>query len=219
MKFLEEYDDILDQPIPHKKSQSLSLSLSTQDLPGGLSSHRKASSAISFTTTLAPSESAVYTPTASIRSAPPKRRPTITRRHTLQSGSVVPSTTRVELERQMGKDLLIPTTEISTIPCAGLRITHGALTDLMAFRFVVSLDQRMTFLAPRRSVVANFILDTGLGRSVIPPETLLALGYTGRLTREFCLLFTMRLMLMGCSGSWNGSVDDCTGRQDEMHRW
>ncbi|KAF9026722.1 hypothetical protein BDZ89DRAFT_1067387 [Hymenopellis radicata] len=182
MKFLEEYDDILDQPILHKKSLSLntqSLIELDKTLPG--LPHRKASSALSFTTTIAPSESAsvIYTP--SIQSASPTRKRTITRRHTLHAG-VIPSTTRVELERQMGKDFLIPSTEISTIPCAGLRITHGALAGLMAFRFVVSLDQKITFPAPRRSIVANFLLDTGLGRSLMPPETLLALGYTGRLT-------------------------------------
>ncbi|KAF5372613.1 hypothetical protein D9758_005185 [Tetrapyrgos nigripes] len=99
---------------------------------------------------------------------------------------------RSDLNKVMGPDLLLPTTEISTIPCAGVRIPYGKLTGLMAWRLVVSLEDESPELSrrqkqkqkdwtnvPRPAVVANFILDTGSAHSHVPQQTLRALGYKG----------------------------------------
>ncbi|THU98506.1 hypothetical protein K435DRAFT_29228 [Dendrothele bispora CBS 962.96] len=97
----------------------------------------------------------------------------------------------------MGSDPILPTTEIISIPCAGVRIPYGKLSGLMAWRFVVELDtdpsnskqkrssrqsQSQSQLPkglPRPGVVSNFILDTGSSSSHVSQETLKALGYKG----------------------------------------
>ncbi|KAK0500052.1 hypothetical protein EDD18DRAFT_1068459 [Armillaria luteobubalina] len=84
----------------------------------------------------------------------------------------------------MGADMVTPTTDITTIPCAGLRISHGKLAGLMGWRFAVELDTSASSKysgTPRNSIVTNFILDTGIGKSHVPPDTLIALGYAGSL--------------------------------------
>jgi len=90
----------------------------------------------------------------------------------------------------MGPDPILPTTEISTVPCAGVRIPYGKLTGLMAWRFVVELDdppdsshrqkqkQKLKDI-PRPGIVSNFILDTGSSESHVSQEALRALGYKG----------------------------------------
>lgn len=89
---------------------------------------------------------------------------------------------RLELNQVIGSDMLQPTTEIATIPCAGARISHGPMAGLMAYRFVVRLDGSPS--STRQAVVTNFILDTGNGTSPIPQETLTALGYRGSMKRS-----------------------------------
>ncbi|KAF9269524.1 hypothetical protein L218DRAFT_850983 [Marasmius fiardii PR-910] len=100
---------------------------------------------------------------------------------------------RSELARVIGIDTIPPTTEISTIPCAGIRISHGKLAGLMAWRLVVSLDHKEECMTKRqlmkqrhwkdvqlgKSMITNFILDTGCATSPVPQETLRALGYRG----------------------------------------
>lgn len=74
------------------------------------------------------------------------------------------------------------TTEIAKFPCAGLRISQDRLAGLVAWRFVVQLDEPTpAFRVPERGVITNFILDTGTNRSIVPLETLRALGYKGDL--------------------------------------
>ncbi|KAF8201946.1 hypothetical protein K438DRAFT_1716580 [Mycena galopus ATCC 62051] len=85
------------------------------------------------------------------------------------SGGHVPK--RTELNRVIGDDNLPPMNEIHTIPCAGVRISHGPLTGLMAWRFVVRLDGPGPL-----SVVTNFILDTSSKDTFIPSVALRALG-------------------------------------------
>ncbi|KAK7449250.1 hypothetical protein VKT23_013395 [Stygiomarasmius scandens] len=97
---------------------------------------------------------------------------------------------RSDLTKVMGPDPILPTTEISTVPCAGVRIPYGKLTGLMAWRFVVELDdppdsshrqkqkQKLKNI-PRPGIVSNFILDTGSSESHVSQETLRALGYKG----------------------------------------
>jgi hypothetical protein len=84
---------------------------------------------------------------------------------------------RTELSRVVGADMMTPMNEISSIPCAGVRISHGHLSGLMAWRFVLRLDGS----GSKRSVVTNFILDTGNKDTYIPPEALTALGYRGKM--------------------------------------
>ncbi|KAJ7690024.1 hypothetical protein B0H14DRAFT_2420558 [Mycena olivaceomarginata] len=84
---------------------------------------------------------------------------------------------RTELSRVIGADMMTPMNEISSIPCAGVRISHGHLSGLMAWRFVLRLDGS----GSKRSVVTNFILDTGNKDTYIPPEALTALGYRGKM--------------------------------------
>ncbi|KAJ7215185.1 hypothetical protein C8J57DRAFT_1396958 [Mycena rebaudengoi] len=93
----------------------------------------------------------------------------------VRANSYVPR--RLELNQVIGSDMLQPTTEIATIPCAGARISHGPMAGLMAYRFVVRLDGSPS--STLQAVVTNFILDTGNGTSPIPQETLTALGYRG----------------------------------------
>ncbi|KAF8882089.1 hypothetical protein BD779DRAFT_1675077 [Infundibulicybe gibba] len=81
-----------------------------------------------------------------------------------------------ELTKAMGEDGIPQTTEIDTIPCAGVRIPHGKLSGLIAWRLVVRL---VGTHRTGRSVVTNFILDTGRQHSSISRETLLSLRYEG----------------------------------------
>ncbi|KAF7440085.1 hypothetical protein PC9H_000428 [Pleurotus ostreatus] len=97
--------------------------------------------------------------------------------------------TRLELNAALGADIIPLTTEITSLPCAGIRIAHGRLTGLMAWRFAVQLTDKPkptatpthpAFLPHKPAIVTNFILDTGSLRSLVPPETLYALGYSGK---------------------------------------
>ncbi|KAJ7432100.1 hypothetical protein B0H11DRAFT_2261021 [Mycena galericulata] len=93
--------------------------------------------------------------------------------------------TRAELTRVIGADMGAPLgTEIHGIPCAGVRITHGVMKGLMAWRFVVRRDPSSprSFKSSRTTnpaVIVNFILDTGREESYVPPAALVALGYFG----------------------------------------
>ncbi|KAL0946323.1 hypothetical protein HGRIS_012562 [Hohenbuehelia grisea] len=95
---------------------------------------------------------------------------------------LAPKPTRDELNEAVGNDLMAPTTDLNSIPCAGVRISYGPLAGLMAWRFVVQLNEPdNAFKRAHPAVVVNFILDTGSNRSRVPPETLQALGYKGSL--------------------------------------
>ncbi|KIK52737.1 hypothetical protein GYMLUDRAFT_963025 [Collybiopsis luxurians FD-317 M1] len=119
------------------------------------------------------------------------------------SSSTAPVHLRTDLIKVMGYDLIAPTTEISTIPCAGVRIASGKLTGLMCWRLIVELlddDEqgldghhrrtswnwkqkgkgKIREYLKRPSVVANFILDTGCSKSVVSQEMLKALGFHGK---------------------------------------
>ncbi|KAJ7431880.1 hypothetical protein B0H11DRAFT_2261297 [Mycena galericulata] len=93
--------------------------------------------------------------------------------------------TRAELTRVIGADMGAPLgTEIHGIPCAGVRITHGVMKGLMAWRFIVRRDPSSprSFKSSRTTnpaVIVNFILDTGREESYVPPAALVALGYFG----------------------------------------
>ena len=50
-----------------------------------------------------------------------------------------PLTTISQLAYALGPDNIPHTTEIDTVPCAGIRISHGDLTGLLAWRLVVRL--------------------------------------------------------------------------------
>ena len=52
---------------------------------------------------------------------------------------IPPLTTISQLAYALGPDSIPHTTEIDTVPCAGIRIPHGALTGLLAWRLVVRL--------------------------------------------------------------------------------
>ncbi|KAJ7236894.1 hypothetical protein B0H12DRAFT_1139835 [Mycena haematopus] len=91
--------------------------------------------------------------------------------------SIVRIPKRSELNRVVGADMLKPMNEIHSTPCAGVRISHGPLSGLMAWRFVVRLDGSSPL-----SVVTNFILDTGDKDSYIPSIALTALGYRGSMS-------------------------------------
>lgn len=55
----------------------------------------------------------------------------------IQSVSHHPLTTNSQLAAALGPDNISYTTEIATIPCAGVRISHGPLTGLLAWRLIV----------------------------------------------------------------------------------
>lgn len=73
------------------------------------------------------------------------------------------------------------------MPCAGLRISHGKLRGLLAWRFVVHLPGTPASVAAGLaganpgigSVVANFVLDTGAQSCFISREVLTMLEYKG----------------------------------------
>jgi len=96
---------------------------------------------------------------------------------------------RGELNRVIGSDMTEPMTAIHSIPCAGVRITHGPLTGLMAFRFFVQLDGSIPKsklpASTRPAIITNFIFDTGSQNSSVPAEVLTTLNYRGKMTREF----------------------------------
>ena len=52
---------------------------------------------------------------------------------------IPPLTTISQLAYALGPDNIPHTMEIDTVPCAGIRIPHGALTGLLAWRLVVRL--------------------------------------------------------------------------------
>lgn len=124
---------------------------------------------------------------------------------TAESSSSTSRHLRTDLIKVVGPDLMAPCgTEISTIPCAGVRIASGKLEGLMGWRLVVELDddpdaegkramsvwnlkrkQKGKFKEKNFSVVSNFILDTGRAKSLVSQEMLRALGYQGRYNRAF----------------------------------
>ncbi|KAJ6562357.1 hypothetical protein B0H19DRAFT_1233997 [Mycena capillaripes] len=101
--------------------------------------------------------------------------------------SVVRVPKRLELNRVVGPDLMKPMNEIRGIPCAGVRISHGPLAGLMAWRFFVQLDgssaQSKSKLPNSTvpSIIINFILDTGSKNTYVPAVALDALGYRGNI--------------------------------------
>ncbi|KAJ7177616.1 hypothetical protein C8R46DRAFT_663149 [Mycena filopes] len=93
---------------------------------------------------------------------------------------------RAELNRVVGTDMTKPVTEFHSIPCAGVRLTHGALSGLMAWRFFVTLDyekRSSNNVHMHPAVITNFILDTGDPNTYVPADALTALGYRGDITR------------------------------------
>ncbi len=60
-----------------------------------------------------------------------------------------PLTSTIQLAAALGPDNVPYTTEIDTIPCAGVRISHGSLTGLLAWRLVVS--NPLQIKSPRRT--------------------------------------------------------------------
>ncbi|KAJ3716682.1 hypothetical protein F5878DRAFT_537529 [Lentinula raphanica] len=120
-----------------------------------------------------------------------------TRYLSLANSSATSSSTlrhlRTDLVEVLGPDLLVPTTEISSIPCAGVRIASGNLLGLMGWRLIVELDEseemdrswrrkqpgKSVIQHKKLSVVSNFILDTGSAKSSVSQETLRALKYQG----------------------------------------
>lgn len=64
-------------------------------------------------------------------------------------GNYHPFTSSTQLAAALGPDNVPYTTEIATIPCAGVRISHGSLTGLLAWRLVVSNPLQMK--SPRRT--------------------------------------------------------------------
>ncbi|KJA28434.1 hypothetical protein HYPSUDRAFT_703034 [Hypholoma sublateritium FD-334 SS-4] len=60
-----------------------------------------------------------------------------------------PLTSSTQLAAALGPDNVPYTTEIATIPCAGVRISHGSLTGLLAWRLVVS--NPLQIKPPRRT--------------------------------------------------------------------
>ncbi|KAJ7165364.1 hypothetical protein C8R46DRAFT_1098450 [Mycena filopes] len=92
---------------------------------------------------------------------------------------------RAELNRVVGADMTKPVTEFHSIPCAGVRLTHGALSGLMAWRFFVTLDyekRSSNNVHMHPAVITNFILDTGDPNTYVPADALTALGYRGDIT-------------------------------------
>lgn len=120
---------------------------------------------------------------------------------------------RTDLIKVLGPDLATPTTEISTIPCAGVRIASGRLIGLMGWRLVIELvnddddedhqneknRRRRTWGQKQKgkgkfkvqyktpAIVGNFILDTGSAKSVVSQDALRALKYHGNFNRMFCI--------------------------------
>ncbi|KAJ7216319.1 hypothetical protein GGX14DRAFT_441140, partial [Mycena pura] len=88
------------------------------------------------------------------------------------------ATERAELSRAIGPDMMKPMTEIGSTPCAGVRISQGPLSGLMAWRFIVQRDgSNISGASTYAAVVVNFILDTGSQKTYVPADVLAELGY------------------------------------------
>lgn len=91
---------------------------------------------------------------------------------------------RTYLSQALGEECVVHTTEIDTVPCAGIRIRQGRLRGLIAWRFVVQLHKtspadRIHVINVLPRIIGNFILDTGARNCSIAPEILAALEYKG----------------------------------------
>nr|GAT55833.1 NAD(P)H oxidase regulator [Mycena chlorophos] len=91
-----------------------------------------------------------------------------------------------ELSRVIGADMTPPATDITGMPCAGVRVSHGPLAGLMAWRFIVEPDvtaykrssssQLSPHMPPPPAIVLNFLLDTGNQKTFVPVEAIAAIG-------------------------------------------
>ncbi|TFK70250.1 hypothetical protein BDN72DRAFT_551809 [Pluteus cervinus] len=87
---------------------------------------------------------------------------------------------RADLSEAIGEECLVHTTEIESMPCAGIWIRYGHLRGVVAWRFVVQLYKTSLIdylCAPH--IIGNFILDTRARNSIIAPEILAALKFKG----------------------------------------
>ncbi|KAJ7653026.1 hypothetical protein B0H17DRAFT_1100933 [Mycena rosella] len=155
--------------------------------PSTLPSLRSASSDISSTFLPSVSSHKGHRKHKSSSSSSYKGSPLSTESPDTPMSAVVHAPKRAELNRVIGPDMMKPMTEIHSVPCAGVRIAHGPLSGLMAWRFFVQLDassNRKSKMpaATRGAVITNFILDTGSENSYVPAETLAALDYHGDTT-------------------------------------
>ncbi|KAF7323741.1 NAD(P)H oxidase regulator [Mycena kentingensis (nom. inval.)] len=96
------------------------------------------------------------------------------------TGGRVPK--REELSRVIGVDMTVPHTDITSTPCAGVRVSHGQLAGLMAWRFIVQPDaapgtsKHSSAHNPPPAVVVNFLLDTGSQKTFVPQDACAAIG-------------------------------------------
>ncbi|KAJ6617067.1 hypothetical protein B0H10DRAFT_2034577 [Mycena sp. CBHHK59/15] len=140
--------------------------------------HAKSASCSTMTTTRSDTSSTVVSGVAPYKGYGKQRSAlSSTHKSSMEAQPIIYIPKRQDLNRVVGPDVVAPTTEISTIPCAGVRISHGPMAGLMAWRFVVEREGPR----PKSSVVTNFVLDTGNKNSIVPLETLRALGYRGDL--------------------------------------
>lgn len=116
--------------------------------------------------------------------------------------------------------MIAPTTEIATIPCAGIRIAQGQLAGLMAWRFVVELHPLPKYSHALRLVMTNFILDTGITYSRAPIETLKALGYVGDIKGKYMSAsISLSWVLLNTFNSRNTNDVEYTRSASEMCHW
>ncbi|KAL1741154.1 hypothetical protein HDZ31DRAFT_46047 [Schizophyllum fasciatum] len=125
-----------------------------------------------------------------------------------------------EVNRIVGEDNTPHTTEIDTIPCAGLRIMHGPLKGLFAWRLVVRADGGAVAHSGQTAasssafpygsadaVVANFVLDTASPYTRLAPETLMALRYTGGLRPGQAAAVTVQGVRSACVVGYPGEAN------------
>ncbi|KAH8823358.1 hypothetical protein DL96DRAFT_271672 [Flagelloscypha sp. PMI_526] len=88
---------------------------------------------------------------------------------------------REEVNQQLGEDGQKHNIEIDGLPCAGIRIPHGRLKGLFAWKLCVQCPST-TIPNNNPKVMAHFILDMGCRHSPVSQEILRALGFKGDLT-------------------------------------
>lgn len=78
------------------------------------------------------------------------------------------------MNKELGADGQAHHLEIEALPCAGIRIPHGRLKGLFAWRFCVQLPDQTP---PAPKIMCNFLLDMGCRHSPVSQEILHALGF------------------------------------------
>lgn len=101
-----------------------------------------------------------------------------------------PLTTVSQLAYALGPDNVLHTTEIDTVPCAGIRIPNGALTGLLAWRLVVHTQHYTEAPIPYNSFTSISALSLPLFTQALSPAGTRNLRDFGQKVRPSSVVLT-----------------------------